>query len=251
MKIDKRRNYYLVIDTETANTIGQPLAYDIGFAIMDTQGRIYKKWSYVTQEIFFDEKKIYGNPKMMNSAYYHEKLPRYYKGIFETKEWECKSIYYIRKVVENACKEFNVKGICAYNVNFDTKALRNTIRYITKSETAEFFPTDIEIIDIWTLACNSIAMRDEYLKFCLENHLYSEANNCKTSAETVWAYLNNNAEFEESHTGLADVLIECGILAECLKKRNLDKTIVAMPWKIPQDAFKKLLGEALDFPQEI
>lgn len=240
MKIDKRRNYYLVIDTETANTIGQPLAYDIGFAIMDTQGNIYKTWSYVTQEIFFDEKKIYNNPKMMNSAYYHEKLPQYYKGIFETKEWTCKSVNYIRKVIENACKEYNVKAICAYNVNFDLKALKNTIRYTTKSKTEEFLPTDVDIYDIWSMACKTIAMRNDYLNFCIENGFYSESQNCKTSAETVWAYLNNDTDFVESHTALKDVEIECGILAECLKHK-VDKEIVAMPWKLPQEKFKKLL----------
>jgi hypothetical protein len=39
MKIDRRKNYYLIVDTETANTNGDnmqdPLVYDIGGAIVD------------------------------------------------------------------------------------------------------------------------------------------------------------------------------------------------------------------------
>ena len=33
--IDKRRAYYLVFDTETANSLDDPIVYDIGGAIID------------------------------------------------------------------------------------------------------------------------------------------------------------------------------------------------------------------------
>lgn len=240
MKIDRRRNYFMVLDVETANTIGQPLVYDIGFAIMDTQGRIYRQYSYVVQEIFFDEKKIFHNSKMMGSAYYAKKLPQYYKGIFETKDWICKPLRYIEAVVRNECERWNVKAICAYNASFDTKALRNTIRYVTKSENAEFLP-DIEIYDIWNMACQTIGQKVDYSKFCFENGFYSEAKNCQTSAQIMWRYLTKELEFEEAHTGLADVFIECAIMAESLKyHKKINRNIEAMPWKKVQPIFKKV-----------
>lgn len=242
--INKRKNYYLVVDVETANGMGNPLAYDIGLAISDTQGNVYEKWSYVVQEIFFDERKIYNNPMMMNTAYYSNKLPLYYDGIFNTKTFTCKSIRYIKKVVENACKKYNVKAICAYNAQFDTRSLRDTIRYITKSKTAEFFPTDIPIYDIWGMACESIAMTKKYHKFCIDNDFVSDAENCRTSAEVVYRFLTNNATYEECHTGLEDVLIESFIMAECLKKHvKLSREVLPMPWKIPQEKFKKTLAK--------
>lgn len=245
LKIDNRKNYYLVLDVETANTIGQPLVYDLGFKLVDTMGRVYKQFSFVINEIFWDEKKIYKNPKMMNSAYYAEKLPLYYKGIYETKEFTCKPLRYAKAVIDNICKEYNVKAICAYNATFDTKALRNTIRYVTKSETAEFLPIDVEIYDIWNMACETICNTNKYAKFCLENEYYSKANNMMTSAEVVYRYLTDNNEFEEAHTGLADVDIESEIMAKIFKSyRGFNKGIEPMPWKKPQSKFKKLIEEA-------
>ena len=38
-KIDKRVAKYVVVDTETTNSIECPLAYDIGFAVIDSKGR--------------------------------------------------------------------------------------------------------------------------------------------------------------------------------------------------------------------
>lgn len=240
-RVDRRRNYYMVIDVETANGLGQPMVYDIGFAVMDTQGRIYEKRSYVVQEIFFDEKKIYYNHKMMGSAYYADKLPQYYKGIFETHDWECKPMRYIQKVIESMCEHYNVKAICAYNAQFDTRALRATVRYVTKSETAEFLP-NYPIHDIWVMACQTIGQQTEYARFCYENQLYSKANNCLTKAETMWAYLTDDASFEEEHTGLADVLIECAIMAKALEYRKpIRKEIEPMPWKLAQPNFHKYL----------
>lgn len=242
MRIDKRKNYYCVIDVETANALAQPLCYDIGFAIVDTQGNVYKKYSYIVQEIFWDEKKRYQNPKLMSSAYYAEKLPAYYKGIFETKTFQCKPINYIRAVLQNECKRFNVKAICAYNAWFDDRALRNTIRYVTKSKTAEFLPSDIPVNCIWHMACQTICDTYKYAKWCKDNEKYSEANNCMTSAEVVYAYLKDSLDFEESHTGLEDVLIETEIMSTCLKShKKIDRNIKSMPWKIPQAKFHKVL----------
>ena len=48
--MDNRINYRLVLDTETANTIDQPLVYDIGGIVTDKQGR--KAW---TNPIFLKE----------------------------------------------------------------------------------------------------------------------------------------------------------------------------------------------------
>ena len=38
--MSRRKEMYLVIDTETCNTVEQPLPYDIGYAIYDRMGNI-------------------------------------------------------------------------------------------------------------------------------------------------------------------------------------------------------------------
>ena len=49
-KIDNRRNYYIVIDTETFGDMSQPHVYDIGFAVVDKSGKIYETGSYLVSE---------------------------------------------------------------------------------------------------------------------------------------------------------------------------------------------------------
>ena len=35
-----QKEYFMVLDTETANSVEQPLPYDIGYAICDRQGNV-------------------------------------------------------------------------------------------------------------------------------------------------------------------------------------------------------------------
>ena len=65
-KIDKRKHYVLVLDTETANTIqdgdsldmSNVLVYDCGWAVVDTKGNIYETASYVNRDIFCEERDL-------------------------------------------------------------------------------------------------------------------------------------------------------------------------------------------------
>ena len=48
----RKREKFLVIDTETCNSIEQPLVYDIGYAICDRFGDIVVERSFVVAETF-------------------------------------------------------------------------------------------------------------------------------------------------------------------------------------------------------
>ena len=80
--MDKRKNYYLILDTETANTpkvnnkldIKNGLVYDIGYQIIDKKGIAYEQGSYIIGEIFFQ-------PHLMETAYYGNKVPSYLQDI--------------------------------------------------------------------------------------------------------------------------------------------------------------------------
>ena len=52
MKIDRRRTYFIALDTETANSITFPLPYDIGWIVTDKHGNIYQIRSFVVYEIY-------------------------------------------------------------------------------------------------------------------------------------------------------------------------------------------------------
>ena len=68
-KIDKRKNYGIILDTETANTLEEPLFYEIGWMVVDSKGNPYKEKEYINGDIFYDRYDL------MNTCYYHEKLP--------------------------------------------------------------------------------------------------------------------------------------------------------------------------------
>ena len=238
--MDKRKKYFLVVDVETANSTDQALTYDIGFSVCDKQGRVYESRSYAISDIFFDEKKIFNNRELMDSAYYNEKLPQYFDGM-RSGAWKVAPLLVVRKEIHQLMKEYNINVVCAYNCYFDKNALNTTLRYITKSSLRWFFPYGTEFYCIWNMACQTICKQKSYLKFCLKNGLYSESGNCKTSAETVYAYMTQNANFEEQHTGLEDVKIEVQIMARCFRQhKKMDKGINRLCWKTPQADFKAL-----------
>ena len=53
-----KKQYYIILDTETANSIEQPLPYDFGWVVIDRQGNIYEKFSYVIAEIYCGERDL-------------------------------------------------------------------------------------------------------------------------------------------------------------------------------------------------
>lgn len=50
--MDKRKSYYLTIDTETANTMEDPMMYDLGGAVHDRLGNVEETFSFVIYDIF-------------------------------------------------------------------------------------------------------------------------------------------------------------------------------------------------------
>ena len=202
----------MVLDTETANNIEQPLPYDFGWAIVDTEtGEILCEKSFVCAEIFLDK-------ELMEQAYFAEKIPMYWDDI-KTGKRKLMRLLNIRKEMWKDLKTFGVKNIGAYNMGFDRRASNNDIRYLTSSFLRWFFPYGTNLFCIWHMACTGGLLNSkEYVNFAIENNFVSDAGNVLTSAECAYRYLTNNVNFTESHTGLEDVKIETAILLECLKR---------------------------------
>ena len=131
--MDNRKHYFMVIDTETANTLEQPFVYDIGGVICDKAGNIYERFSFVIRDIFVDESEL------MKSAYYYEKVPTYWNDIWTHKR-TLTTFYNARKYILNLIDEYNIKDVCAYNASFDLNALNTTQRWLSKSKYRYFFP---------------------------------------------------------------------------------------------------------------
>ena len=218
--MDKRINYKIVLDTETCPleqtdevTPWNMFVYDIGWAVVDKRGKVYKTQSFINADIFLDEKEL------MKSAYYSEKIPKYWEDI-KSGIRQLRSFYNIRKQLLADIAEYGVKEIYAHNMRFDYGTLQNTQRWLTKSKYRYFFPKGIEICDTLKMARQVLKDSKMYRVWCEQNGYITKNNQCKFSAEVLYRYITGNDDFIESHTGLEDVIIEKDILAYCYSRHK-------------------------------
>ena len=224
-KIDRRRTYIMMLDTETCNTrsdengnldMSDVLVYDKGWEVIDKHGNVYEKKSYIAREIFF------GMSDVMTSAYYANKIPKYLEEIAKG-ERVVASFYEIRKDFLDTMKRYETNIICAHNSRFDYNALNTTQRYLTKSKYRYYFPYGTEVWDTMKMARSVVAKTPTYKRFCEENSYMTKNNQVKLTAEILYRYITRDNDFVESHTGLEDVDIERQILAYCFRKHKAMK----------------------------
>ena len=219
---NRRKGFYkIVLDTETCPVDKDfegvspynMWAYDIGWAVVDKFGNVYRTRSFVNADIFLEEKEL------MKSAYYANKIPQYWEDI-KNGTRVLTTFSKIRKTLLDDINEFKVVEIFAHNMRFDYGNLNNTERWLTKSKYRYFFPYGVEICDTLKMARDVIAKMPTYKKFCIENDLMTKNNQVQLKAEVLYKFITKNLDFVESHTGLEDVLIEKEILAYCYKQHK-------------------------------
>lgn len=218
--MDRRKNYYLTLDTETTNSLDDALVYDIGGAIHDKKGNIKEKFSFVITDIFCQN-------GLMESAYYKEKIPRYEEQLIKGERTKV-TFFKARKHILNLMKKYNVKAVVAYNARFDLNALNTTIRYLTKSKYRYFFPYGTTIYDSLKMTRDTIGKQKSYYDFCHKNGFLTKHRTpqLQMKAETVYRYMTNDINFIESHTGLEDVMIEIQIFARCIRQHKKMRTLL-------------------------
>jgi len=219
--MDKRINYRIVLDTETCPLDKEQqkvvpwnmLAYDIGWAVVDKRGNVYRTRSFVNADVYLGEKSL------MRSAYYANKIPQYEEDL-RAGTRQLASMYTIRQTFLHDIEEFNVKQVYAHNMRFDYGSLNNTQRWITKSKFRYFFPKGVEICDTLRMARDVIACMPTYKQFCQENGYITARGAVRLTAEIIYRFISGDHAFMESHTGLEDVMIEKDILAYCFAKHK-------------------------------
>lgn len=200
----------IVIDTETTNSIDDPICYDVGFAVVDKNGFVFEKHSFIVAEVFLDE-------DLMRSAYFIEKVPQYWEEIKAGKRKLAK-FSTIRFKFAEVCKKYKIKIVCAHNARFDYRSLNLTQRFLTSSKYRYFFPFGIEIWDTLKMSREVLKNNDTYGEFCYENNFLTSRMCKRFTAEIIFRFLTGALDFEESHTGLEDVLIEKEIFSYCLEQ---------------------------------
>ena len=272
-KYDKRRKYYIVLDCETATlpeaikydgeerkniAIAKPLIYDLGWQVIDAQGRIYARKNYLISEIF-------SVPAIFDTAYYASKrgiyLEKLAKGEITLTDWKTASAELVEDM--DACV-----AVGAYNSMFDyKKAIPFTDLYISKLYSPDFYDwlnyqnkklpwlatghrnenpngfdetifrfrgKEYPLFDLWGLSCRHILNCDEYKNMCLDNDWQTASGKYfKTSAETAFRFFSETLDFEEAHTAIDDAEIESILFAEICKrtKKKFEMGIIYFPFR--------------------
>lgn len=219
IKIDKRRKYMVVLDTETCpiektNSVDphNMLAYDIGWSIVDKTGKVYISRSYMVGETL-------GRPDLMVSAYYADKMTSYMNDLIAgTRTLE--HLNKIRGQLVSDMTMYNCTEVYAHNAYFDYTTLNNSAQYFDIGR--YFFPYAIngkrvEVCDTLKMARDTILKMPTYKAFCEQFNLYTANGRLSATAENLYRFITNNPYFIESHTALEDVTIEKEILAYCYK----------------------------------
>lgn len=243
--------------------IAKPLIYDIGWVLCKNDGTVKKRVSYLVQETFFV-------PQVFNTAYYAEKRPMYMdkltKGEIVPKLWndiaaellrDCRKAKFVSAY--NAMFDF-VKAIpftekyikalysddynkwekdqryaCECIANGDEEYKNYCKKFSDEKDLTSFelrgekFP----VVDIWRISCEYIVNNFEYKDTCARLPMITASGRYfKTSAETVYRYINDDYDFDEEHTALSDATIENEILRMAAKNKiKIEVGIEAFPFR--------------------
>ena len=214
-----KKNVYALIDTETAE---MNKVYDFGYILFDKKGNILFERNYINIDVFY-------NDKLMNSAYYGWKKPLY-DNIDNLVYTTTKGMIF--DFFKN-CEKYGVTHLLAYNLSFDISALSYTsMKYTHKDiDFSKFI-----LVDVMRVAIELLINTEKYRNFCKQNNEITPKGNYKSSAESVYRYINSDYEFNEDHTALSDCYCEYAIFMKCLKqKKTVSKGIKGNLWKIIQD----------------
>lgn len=217
----------MVFDTETTN-LEKPFCYNIGYVIYntDTGERLLQKDFVVEQ--------VWHNTMLFTTAYYADKRPIYVNRM-KGRTCRMEKFGYITQTMYRDIQEYEVQYAFAYNSPFDTKVFEfncDWFKCINPLDT-------VTVIDIRGHVHHSIAFTEEYQAFCDTHGLYTDNGNYSTTAEALTRFLQNNAEFIEEHTALADALIELEILKECVARECNWETEYQVYRSIPKIVMKE------------
>ena len=226
-KIDlKKEKYLLFLDTETIGTLNvkeSVLPFEIGIKVLDLDNmKVIKEKSYLVRKFF-------NNKYIMLSTFSATKYPNYFEKLENDKRYKTMSVNDIMQDLTKIINRYNLKIVVAHNGNFDQQAI---------ARLSEDFGTEnplekLDLLDTMEIS-KIITFSKEYANYCIENkdRLNSVKDSCfitnsgrvRTTAQAIYCYISNNADFEEKHTGLEDIDIEIEIFKKSMEM--LGNTIV-------------------------
>lgn len=220
-----RKKRFIVLDVEGMSTC-RP--YNIGYIVADRYGKIYKKRSIALPACFWENISDClktGQAIDMTKQNIQEILQDF-NNKRRKRKYTLMQVEEFKKCLIKDIQRYKIKEIYAYNCPFD----KGRIKALFKEQFEELEKT-VKFLDIIPAILKTRLLTKKYIMFCRENGFLTEKGNIKTTAEIVYRYLVNDLNFQEEHTGLADVLIEYQILLAAFKThKKLDFTN-CQPWR--------------------
>lgn len=192
------KNIYCTLDTETFGGAANPKGiYHLAGIIHDRVGNILAIFNYLIAEYYEEiDKDSYAKKN------FHKYMEMVENGVVTFIPTEEMAI----AAVDTLCKAYNVRYMMAYNTAFDFE--KTACKKLIEER---------EFIDIYLMTLQTITHLKKYARFCLNNGMCSSSGKTvSTSAESVFAYLNNNSYYQEEHTAFEDSKIELQIFLACL-----------------------------------
>lgn len=231
----------MVFDTETAN-LEKPFCYDLGYCIFDTDRQvIVAKRSYIVAD-------VWNNMMLFTTAYYADKRERYEQALANRETFKHRWEWVASKVAQDV-EQFSITDAYAFNSDFDKRVFAFCSDWFRTPNPLD----NVKIHDIRGYVHKFLAFTKAYQEFCDTHKRYTESGNYSTTAESVFQFIAQNAEFVEAHTALADAEIECDILIECIKRGAEWNTDYKVYRSIPRNEVREFEvitadGERLAFP---
>lgn len=229
---------FLIADGETTGTAARALIFDFAYVIA-TRTRVLLERQFLVRDILCNPRvmlRAYFQPDwrdMMGGKIFRDYIPALDRGDFRLYHW--------REVVETLRDDMLTHGVdvfSAYNLNFDMGAIATTQKHL--EQPGKVLPYAPDLLCLWNFACDTVCQSPLYHdvahKLGADKGWITPANNVRTNAEKVYAYLSGDLNFIEAHTALHDAQIETEILQRLLakKKRIPYNEIPYMPWQKAQ-----------------
>lgn len=207
MRIDKRRKYYLTVDTETSVN-GRVV--DFGAVITDKQGRVFTECAVLVNGVYGREDLFYNRASGFFGLKNLEIRKANYETMLQRGDRMIATVPAINKWLARANDTFK-PTLTAYNLPFDLdKAAKTEI--------------DLTIFErrfcLWREAARVFGDTKAYRAFLLANKYLTPKLNGQTSAEVMCHFVTGN-RVTEPHTALEDVRdFEVPILTRLLRQKK-------------------------------
>ena len=220
-----KREKIIVLDVEGYSTC-RP--YNVGYIVADLYGNVYRKRSIALLSCIWEN-----IVSMVNSRSAEEMTKKNVEEILNDIELPKHKRKYqpippekFADIFTADVQNFKVKRLFAYNVNFDKSSIKRLLGV------EKFIALNLEYCDIISGIVYTRLLTKQYVEFCKAHDFITEKGNVMTKAEIVIKYLTGNLDYEEEHTGLADVMDEYLILLTALSAHKKIDWKPCVAWRL-------------------